>query len=151
MFRGLLSMFHVDSTAQLRRLIESYGHYLPSEQRELINAIINEVDKGENMNKHALAAAAEYLSGSAEETESFLQQNMSEGERQQAESLAGSLSAEQHNTFSHAAPQNERQDMQDMNGGGAACAAGEQPEMQREIQPEQDIQEDIVLYGEIVD
>jgi len=75
MLQGFLSMFHIENTEQLRELLQNFGHFLPPEQLELINAVVNEIDKGEDMNREALAAAADYLSAEASGLQEQLPQN----------------------------------------------------------------------------
>ncbi|MBQ9992460.1 MAG: hypothetical protein IJP33_03410 [Firmicutes bacterium] len=72
MLQGILSMFHIENTGQLRELLQNFGHFLPPEQLELINAVVNEIDKGEDMNREALAAAADYLSAGANDLQEQL-------------------------------------------------------------------------------
>ena len=78
MLNSLFSMFHVESAQQLKEIIDNFGHFLPSEQYELAKAIINEIDKGENMNREALAQAAAYLASDVNCAEKELQNKMAE-------------------------------------------------------------------------
>lgn len=75
---AIFSFFRISSTEQLKSLINGFGHFLPAEQKLLINAIINEIDKGKDMNKEALGQAAAYLSAGIGQTKQELRRDMGE-------------------------------------------------------------------------